>query len=128
MMRMRFGFGSLAFVSVALAIAIAPVRAQSTATLQGTITDSQNAVMPGVSIAIRNMATGLERTAATDAAGQYVAPSLTPGRYEVVAHLEGFQDQKSEVTLEVAQIAVVNMKLGVAALSENVTVSGASPL
>jgi hypothetical protein len=109
-------------------LAARPARAQSTATLQGTITDSQNAVMPGVSVVIRNVATGIERAAVSDAAGQYVAASLAPGRYSVVAHIEGFKDQTTEVVLEVAQIAVVNLKLGVAALSENVTVSGASPL
>jgi hypothetical protein len=105
-----------------------PARAQSTATLQGTITDAQNAIMPGVSIVIRNDATGIERTALTDAAGQYVAASLAPGHYKVVAHVDGFRDQTTEVVLEVAQIAVVNIKLGLATLAENVTVTGASPL
>jgi hypothetical protein len=33
--------------------------------------DSQGAVMPGVSVVIKNQATGIERTALTDAAGQY---------------------------------------------------------
>src|SRR6185436_20618122 len=102
--------------------------AQSTATLQGTVTDSQGAVMPGVSMAIRNDATGTERAAVTDAAGQYVAASLPPGRYTVVAHIEGFKDQTTGVVLEVAQIAVVSLKLGVATIAENVTVTGASPL
>jgi hypothetical protein len=112
----------------AVLLGVASGHAQSTATLQGTITDTQNAIMPGVSVVVRNIATGVERTAVTDAAGHYVAASLAPGRYKVVAHLEGFADQTTEVLLEVAQIAVVSLKLGVAALSENVTVTGASPL
>jgi hypothetical protein len=119
---------SRAVLVLALASASAPARAQSTATLQGTVTDAQNAIMPGVSITIRNAATGTERTAITDAAGQYVAASLAPGPYTLVAHLDGFKDQTTEVVLEVAQIAVVSMKLGVAALAENVTVTGASPV
>src|SRR5438552_12603975 len=102
--------------------------AQSTTTLQGVVTDSQGGVMPGVSVAIRNQATGIERAAVTDAAGQYVAASLPPGRYSVVAHLEGFQDQTRDVTLGVAQTVEVNVRLGVAPLAENVTVTGASPL
>ena len=102
--------------------------AQSTATLQGAVTDTQNAIMPGVSIAVRNQATGVERTTATDAAGQYVAASLQPGKYTVTAHIEGFQDQTREVELGVAQTVVLNLRLGVGALSENVTVTGASPL
>ena len=39
----------------------APSAAQSTATLQGTVTDTQAAVMPGVTLSIRNAATGIER-------------------------------------------------------------------
>ncbi|MBZ5555813.1 MAG: TonB-dependent receptor [Acidobacteriia bacterium] len=118
-------------VAAVLALALlaaGTAHAQSTATLQGTITDTQNAVMPGVTISIKNIATGAERTVVTDAAGQYVAASLAPGRYTVVAHLEGFKDQTTDVELQVAQIAVVNVKLGVAAIAENVTVTGASPL
>ena len=105
-----------------------PAHAQSTATLQGTITDAQSAVMPGVTVSIKNVGTGAERTVVTDAAGQYVAASLAPGRYTVVAHLEGFKDSTTDIELQVAQIAVVNVKLGVAAIAENVTVTGASPL
>src|SRR5499427_5199544 len=108
--------------------ASADARGQSTATVQGTVSDSQNAILPGVTVAITNVNTGVERTAATDAAGQYVAASLTPGPYKIVAHLQGFGDQTAEVTLEVAQIAVVNMKLNISAVAETVNVVGASPV
>src|SRR5262252_5392458 len=108
--------------------AAADARGQSTATVQGTVSDSQNAILPGVTVAITNVNTGVERTAATDAAGQYVAASLTPGSYKIVAHLQGFADQTAEVMLEVAQIAVVNMKLNISAVAETVTVIGASPV
>jgi len=106
----------------------APAQAQSTATLQGSISDAQNAVMPGVTVTIRNAGTGIERTAVTDGAGQYVAASLQPGHYLVVAHLEGFKDQNGETDLGPAQTVVLNLKLGLANLAENVTVTGASPL
>jgi Carboxypeptidase regulatory-like domain/TonB dependent receptor len=122
------GVISLVILVVAFMATGAPARAQSTATVQGAITDSQGAVMPGVSVAIRNAATGLERTVTTGSSGEYVAASLQPGHYEIVAHIEGFQDQKRDVDLDVAQIAVVSIKLGVATLSENVTVTGAAPL
>ena len=121
----------LTSIAAALAmtlLAVGSARAQSTATLQGAITDAQNAVMPGVSVVIRNVATGSERAAVTDAAGQYVAASLQPGHYTIVAHLEGFKDQTSEVDLGPAQTAVLNLKLGLASLAENVTVTGTSPL
>src|SRR5258708_10779895 len=107
---------------------VGSARAQSTASLQGAITDTQGAVMPGVSIAIRNTATGIERTAVSDNAGQYVAAALAPGHYSVVAHLEGFKDQTGETDLGPAQTGVLNLRLGLAALSETVTLAGSSPL
>ena len=113
-------------VAAAVAIgflAAAPARAQSTGSLQGSVTDAQSAVLPGVTLAIRNTATGTERTAVTDSAGQYVAASLAPGRYSVVAHLEGFKDQLGETDLGPAQTVVLNLKLSLASLSENVTVN-----
>ena len=118
------------FVTLGVVVlgSLAPAWAQSTATLQGTITDTQSAVMPGVSVTIRNQATGIERATVTDAAGQYVAASLQPGHYAIVAHIEGFQDQTREVDLSPAQTVELNLRLGVAALAENVTVSGSSPL
>ena len=117
--------------AVVLALALlgtTSAAAQSTATVQGTVTDSQNAILPGVTVSITNTGTGIEREAVTDAAGQFVAASLTPGNYKVTAHLAGFADQTTELPLEVAQIAVVNLKLNVGAIAENVTVTGVSPL
>src|SRR5439155_452787 len=72
----------LGFVSVVVALLfVSPPAAfaQSTATLQGAVTDSQNAFLPGVSITVRNVATGTERAAVTDSAGQYVSASMPGG-------------------------------------------------
>ena len=118
----------LALAAAALLLASTPARAQSTATLQGTITDAQAAVMPGVTITIKNAATGLERTSVSDSAGQYVAAALAPGHYTILAHLEGFKDQTSEIDLGPAQKAELNLRLGLGTIAENVTVSGTSPL
>src|SRR5262245_54533301 len=124
------GGGCMKFVYLALVLIFVatPVRAQSTATLEGTITDAQGAVMPGVTVTIKNKATSAERNANTDAAGRYVAASLSPGGYTVVAHLQGFQDQTREVILAVAQTTVLDLKLGVGGVAENVTVAGGAPL
>src|SRR4029077_12497930 len=127
-MRERFDSRRLALLALLMLIVAAPAWAQSTATLQGTVTDAQNAVVPGVSITIRNTATNQERVVVTDDAGQYVAAALPPGHFEVTAHLDGFQDQKREFDLGPAQTIGLNLKLSVGTLAENVTVTGASPL
>ena len=127
-MRERFGSRRLTLFALMMLAVASPLRAQSTATIQGSVTDAQNAVVPGVSITIRNTATNQERVVITDDAGQYVAAALPPGHFEVTAHLEGFQDQKREFDLGPAQTIGLNLKLSVGALAENVTVTGASPL
>src|SRR3954453_1172424 len=125
MQRLKF----LAAVALAIGLlAAVPVYAQSTATLQGTVTDPQSAVMPGVSITVHNTATNQERNVVTDAAGAYVAAALPPGNYQITAHIDGFQDQKRDVDLGPAQTVALNLKLTVGTLAENVTVTGASPL
>jgi len=128
MTRTRSALDRLAFLAFALLLTSGTAWAQSTATLQGTITDSQSAVMPGVTVTIHNTATSLERTTMTDSAGQFVAASLQPGHYAITAHLEGFQDQKSELDLLPAQTSVLNFKLGVAAVQESLTVLAQSPV
>jgi Carboxypeptidase regulatory-like domain len=128
MTRTRSRFLSVTLVGLAIFGAAASARAQSTASLQGAITDTQGAVMPGVSITIRNTATGIERATVSDNAGQYVAAALAPGHYSVVAHLEGFKDQTGETDLGPAQTGVLNLRLGLASLSETVTVAGSSPI
>ena len=102
--------------------------AQSTATLYGTIIDAQGGVLRGVSVVVRNEETGVERTVISDAAGLYLAASLQPGRYRVETHLQGFQDQTKNVDLDVARTVAVDFRLGVAGVSEQVSVTASTPL
>jgi hypothetical protein len=127
-MRVRSVFCGLLLVVMGHLLASTPASAQSTATIQGLVTDAQGAVMPGVSITVRNTATGIERTVVTISGGEFLAASLPSGHYEVVAHLEGFQDQKLAVDAGPAQTITANFKLGLAAIAENITVAGESPL
>jgi hypothetical protein len=102
--------------------------AQSTGTIQGTVTDAQGSVVPGVSVVIRAEATGVERSMVTDSSGEYLAASLPPGRYRIEARLQGFQDQTRDVELDVARTIVVSLRLSVAGVAENVNVTVAAPL
>ena len=102
--------------------------AQSTGTLRGTITDAQGAVTPGVTIVIRNQATGVTRTVVSDVSGLYVAASLPPGPYRIEAQLQGFQTQSKDIELDVAQTVIADMKLGLAGVAEQVSVTGSAPV
>src|SRR5438876_12457389 len=116
---------STAIIMLIAAITMAaPARAQSTGAVQGNVTDAQGAVVPGATVTVQNVATGVERSLATDAAGEYLVPSLAPGRYRVDVRLSGFSDQTRDVDVDVAQTSVVNVRLTVGAVAENVSVTG----
>src|SRR5262245_34837841 len=61
-----------------------------TATLMGTVTDQNDAVVPGVNIAVISIAQGFQRSAVTDGEGVFVVPLLPAGNYTVKAEREGF--------------------------------------
>lgn len=120
----------IAIVAIGLALTGAAALAQSTgATLQGTITDEQGAVMPGATVVITNVETGWTRDVTTDERGWYRATALTPGNYEVRAILQGFATQiRQGLTITIGQEATVNLALKLAGLEESVTVTGETPL
>jgi hypothetical protein len=104
--------------------------AQTTgATLQGAITDSQGAALPGVAVVVRNTETGLTREETTDARGWYRMPALPPGLYEIRCQLASFATQvRTGLMLTIGQEATVNLTLQLANVQETVTVTGESPL
>ncbi len=103
--------------------------AQSTATLQGTITDATGAVVPGAKIAVHNLATGEERNAESDSAGAYLVPSLPIGTYRVSVTAPGMQNTvANNVLLEVGRTVQQNFALRVAASNEIIEVTGVAPV
>jgi len=122
-------------LSAALALVVALTfpalaTAQSvTGAIQGTVVDGSGAVLPGVTITLVNAATGATRVAVTDDRGLFAAELLPVGVYDVTAELAGFQTRKSPpVPLTVGQTVGLRLELGVAAVQETVTVTGASPV
>lgn len=98
-------------------------------TIDGIVVDDQHAVLPGVSIAITNVDTGIVRTVITDAAGSYRAPALAPGTYELTAELPGFTIyRRTGLSLTIGQESRIDITLQVAAVRETVEVTGAAPL
>jgi hypothetical protein len=103
---------------------------QQTAELTGRITDSSGAVVAGATVTVENSARGIKGVAVSDAAGEYVVPLLPPADgYSLTVAKAGFAESiRSGITLEVAQVAQVDIALTVGSISQNVTVTGAPPL
>lgn len=96
---------------------------QSTATILGTVTDPTGSVIPNVTIAITNTATGLTRTVVSNTAGNYNAPDLIIGTYDVKADAPGFKTfTKHGIVLNVAATVRVDVGMEVGAASQSVTV------
>src|SRR5215470_20101055 len=101
----------------------------TTGTISGVAQDASGAVIPGVSVTVRNADTRTARTVITDERGRYIAPDLPLGNYEVEGQLAGFQTEvRKGITLTVGREAVVNLALQVGQLSDKVTITGEAPL
>src|SRR5258705_12293746 len=66
-------------------------QARDTASLFGTVTDAQSAVVTGARLTLTNTATGLSRSAMTDNNGGFVFPLLPVGSYNLSAAQPGFR-------------------------------------
>src|SRR5438876_3071547 len=111
-----------------LVIGAAPLFAQSTATIVGVVRDS-GGVLPGATVTVRNVDTGLTRSVPTGEDGAYRFPALPVGPYEIRAERSGFRTSvRSGVRLQVGQEAVLGMVLELGSIQETVTVTGEAPL
>jgi outer membrane receptor protein involved in Fe transport len=111
-------------------LAIVDATAQAvTGRIVGTVTDVSEAVLPGASITITNEGTGYKWTYKTDAAGQYVAPSLPPGSYRIQIEAGGFRSAVSTNNIvDVAVTTRADFTLQVGTVSEVVDVKATAPL
>ncbi len=119
------------FVVLVLALATAvPALGQETrGSIQGVITDSSGAAMPGVTVEARSTALVGIAAAVTDDRGNYRFPALPPGIYQVSAALQGFTPAKAEnIELQLGQILKLDLSLAIGALNESVQVTAESPV
>jgi hypothetical protein len=99
------------------------------ATISGTIKDETGGILPGVSVEVKNLDTGLTRTVHTDGNGYFTIPGLPPGRYEARASLQGFATAvESNIRLAVAQQAALNVTMKLSAAAETISVVGTAAL
>src|SRR5207248_1348333 len=92
-------------------------------------TDTSGAVIPGVSVSIKNRATGVVRSLTTDEAGFYSAPNLQAGNYDVTALAPGFSTVvQSNITLAVGAQQQLNISLKVGESAQLIEVTAAAPL
>ena len=103
-------------VAVLFALGLAGAWAQSIATAQlgGTVKDPKGAVVPNVTITVRDAAKNFERTTLTAPDGEYQILQLPPGTYTVTASSPGFAKFTAKaVALTVGQTAILPINLSI---------------
>jgi outer membrane receptor protein involved in Fe transport len=97
--------------------------AQSTASLNGTVTDPAGAAVPNAKVTATNQATGIQLDTQTDSAGAYLFPSLPIGVYRISVTAPSFQTAAiSDLTLPVATAVTQNIQLKIGQASETVEI------
>lgn len=116
---------SLPVLILFVVFAPASVLAQQAAraTLTGTVTDPNGAVLAGVKVTATLAAAGIVRETATNNEGLYVFTDLAPGEYELRAEAKGFLTRvtKVPISLQVGQSVTLNVSLDVGGVTGTVT-------
>lgn len=114
------------FVLTALLAVLAwsiPTEGQSTSTVRGTVTDSQGAAVPNAKVTLSNKATNVTAETQTNADGLFVFGYVNAAAYELTVQKDGFRSKTASVTVEVAQVLTLNLRLEVGQITETITVS-----
>jgi len=96
---------------------------QSSATVNGVVTDPSGAAIANAKVELTNVGTGVSRTTATNADGAYLFLNVVPGPYTMRAAAPGFSEiSQPQTTLEVNQTATFDFHMKVGASQQSVTV------
>jgi hypothetical protein len=91
------------------------------------VSDASAALIPGVEVSARNVATGIVNTTITNETGTYQFSSLQTGTYQVTATLTGFRPAAyNDVVLSGGQQARLNFTLQVGTVGTTVEVTAAT--
>src|SRR5688572_2232754 len=106
-----------------------PASAQTnTGEIAGVVRDPVGGVLPGVAVTARHPDAGLVLERVTDEAGRFFLPALRIGTWEIRVELPGFALRTETVVLEIGRTLSLDITLGLAGLTEQVRVSGSTPL
>ena len=132
MTRLRFRIFPVLLVFVGHLIAGRAAAQTVSATMgaiDGRVTDNTNAVLPGVTVTISGAALMGARVATTNEQGAYRIVAVPPGDYTIVFELSGFAPLKrTQIRVDLGFTVTLNVQMALSGVSENVTVTGASPV
>ncbi len=114
------------FFLILVAASIAAGQGTPTGNISGKVTDPDGLVLPGVTVTAASPAMQGVKTAVSSENGDYMIPFLPPGDYTVTFELSGFQTSQRNVVVVIGETLRVDIKVGIASVSETVVVTGTS--
>ncbi|HEX7615232.1 MAG TPA: TonB-dependent receptor, partial [Thermoanaerobaculia bacterium] len=101
---------------------------QTTGGIEGTVTDSNEAPLPGASVELRSSSLQGIRTAVTNTAGRFRFPVIPPGTYTVTCSLAGFKKvERNGVKVNLDATAAVPIRMEIS-VTQEIVVSGEAPV
>src|SRR3984885_12508914 len=113
------GFTAASFISLPLALA----QTSTTGSINGTVTDSSGAAVPGAAVVLKDNATGAVLNLTTNGEGRFTAPFLRPDVFSLSATAEGFHSNTITVQILTGQQSVVNVTVSPSTNTQTVQVN-----
>jgi Carboxypeptidase regulatory-like domain len=119
-----FLIGVATIIALSVVVCLGQV---SSSGINGTVTDSSGAVVPGARVTLQNVDTNVVRTTSTNQGGSYAFLRLPPGTYTIKVGKLGFKTASQErITLAVNQVLTYSITLSVGSETQTVTVQAAA--
>jgi hypothetical protein len=111
-----------------LLVSTASCYAQFSGGVQGTVQDQNGAIVPGATVTLMNVDTGVKQTTVGGASGLYRFISLAPGNYVVSTTVQGFSPASVSFNLATDQTRDVPLNVSVGKVASTITVTTQAPL
>jgi Carboxypeptidase regulatory-like domain len=127
--RSAFRFGVLSLLLTMFCIA-PHASAQSTGgRIRGTVTDTSGAAITGANLALTDEATNVRRSTVSGSNGEYIFLEIPVGTYDLSVTQQGFKRyERKGVTIDLNQVANLDIPLQVGGSTETVEVTGSGPI
>jgi hypothetical protein len=102
---------------------------QGSSELRGRVVDNTGGALPGVTVTVRNQASGVYRQGTSTSDGAYFMTGIIPGVYELTAEMSGFRKySRKDLRLEVGKTATVDVRLEIGGVQEELVVTAEAPI
>ena len=123
---MRYRCATTALALAITVLSVQGLHAQGlTGQISGNLTDATGGVLPGVTVIIRNVGTGLTRETVTGPDGRFSVPDLLAGKFDLTVTMQGFKtyEQKGIELASTERLGLRTIALDVGGVAETVTVN-----